>query len=81
MARIKENELEELKSSEEVTKEVDGDNEAVVNVGVKKVKIHTLEDIDSMIACQPIRIAKDKDCSVPSDVAAILCNSKKAYRV
>lgn len=48
---------------------------------IKNVKIRVIEDIDCIIACKPYRIAKDKEASVPSDVAAILCYAKKAYKL
>lgn len=54
---------------------------AVVSTGKKNVKIRPVEDIDCLIACKPYRLYKDKEASVPSDVAAILCYAKKAYRL
>lgn len=54
---------------------------AEVSEEVKKVKIHTLEDINCLIAGNTVSIRKDKDVEVSSDVAAILCYSKKAYRI
>ena len=73
-------------SNEETgTPEVVETNERVevaeVSEEVKKVKIHTLEDIDCLIAGNTVSIRKDKDVEVSSDVAAILCYSKKAYRI
>ena len=53
----------------------------IAEAPVKKVKIHATEDIDCFIAGTPVTISKDKDAEVPSDVAAILCFSKKAYRL
>lgn len=53
----------------------------IAEAPVKKVKIHATEDIDCFIAGTPVAIRKDKDAEVPSDVAAILCFSKKAYRL
>ena len=47
----------------------------------KLVKIHAMESINSIIAGKPYFLAKDRDHSVPSDVAAILVNGKKAYRI
>ena len=55
--------------------------EARVNTEVKKVRIRAVEDINSLIACVPYTIAKDKEVLVPSDVAAILCFARKAYRL
>lgn len=54
---------------------------AVVSTGKKNVKIRPVEDIDCLIACKPYKLYKDKEVSVPSDVAAILCYAKKAYRL
>lgn len=53
----------------------------VAEAPVKKVKIHATEDIDCFIAGTSVSIRKDKEAEVPSDVAAILCFSKKAYRL
>lgn len=47
----------------------------------KKVRIRATEDIHCLIACIPYDIAKDKEVQVPSDVAAILCFARKAYRL
>lgn len=47
----------------------------------KKVKIRATEDIDCIIACQPVKVKKDKETAVASDVAAILCFAEKAYRL
>lgn len=52
-----------------------------ITTGVKNVRIHTVEEINSIISCVPYTFAKDKDVMVPSDVAAILCYAKKAYRL
>ena len=55
--------------------------EAIISTGKKNVKIRTVEDIDCIISCKPYKFAKDKEVSVPMDVAAILCYAKKAYRL
>lgn len=52
-----------------------------VTTGVKMVKIRVVEEVDCLIACKPYKFAKDKEASVPADVAAILCYAKKAYRL
>lgn len=59
-----------------------GDNapKAEVAKGERKVKIHTTEEVDCIIAGIPYVIAKNKDAQVPADVAAILVNAQKAYR-
>ena len=54
---------------------------SVQDAAPKLVKIHAMEAIDSIIAGKPYFLAKDRDHSVPSDVAAILVNGKKAYRI
>lgn len=62
----------------------DGDapaEDAEVTIEVKKVKIRATEDIDCLIACQPVKVKKDKETIVASDVAAILCFAGKAYRL
>lgn len=55
--------------------------EVEVTAEVKKVKIRATEDIDCIIACQPVKVKKDKETTVSSDVAAILCFAEKAYRL
>lgn len=54
---------------------------AEVADGVKKVKIHTTESVDAIIAGTSYVLAENKDAQVPADVAAILVNAHKAYRV
>lgn len=80
------NDMTEETSTEEVTvaQPTGKKNEATVgtvSTAKKLVKIRAVEDIDCLIACKPIRIAKDKEATVPVDVAAILCYAKKAYRL
>lgn len=55
--------------------------EIVITSDTKKVKIHVVEEVDCIVACTPYKLRKDKDYQVPSDVAAILCYAKKAYRI
>lgn len=70
-------------SNEETTEEPAADVAAVAKVTTekKKVKIRVMEDVDCLIACVPYQFTKDKEVAVPSDVAAILCYAKKAYRL
>lgn len=72
-------------STEESTVEQPTDKkevtEATVSTGKKNVKIRIVENVDCLIACKPYKFAKDKEASVPSDVAAILCYANKAYRL
>lgn len=86
MAKREKIEDEDLKNegfNEEINTDTTTEKEPEVRVttGVKKVKIHTVEEINSIISCIPYHFAKDKDVLVPSDVAAILCFAKKAYRL
>ena len=64
----------------EVSKERTAE-EVNISAGAKKVKIQVVQDVDCIVACVPYKLSKDKAYSVPSDVAAILCNAKKAYRI
>lgn len=54
---------------------------AKVNTSEKMIKIRTCEVIDCYIAKQHYTFAKGKEVSVPSDVAAILCSSQRAFRL
>ena len=78
---------EETEASTEETTDVQPDGKknetatATVSTVRKTVKIRAVEDINCLIACKPYAIAKDKEASVPVDVAAILCYAKKAYRL
>lgn len=68
---------ESKESSEKVEKPVKSEP----TVGdEKKVRIVTSEEIDCWIGGVHYVIGERKDASVPSDVAAILCSSRKAYR-
>ena len=53
----------------------------VTTTPIKNVKIHTLEEVNCYIGGAHYSFAKGKEASVPSDVAAILTNSQKAYRI
>ena len=56
--------------------------EARVNVTTsKKVKVRASEDIDCIVGGTSYAISKDKEATLPSDVAAILCFAGKAYRL
>ena len=50
-------------------------------VSVKPVKVHTLEEVDCWIGGNHYQLRKDHDHSVPSDVAAVLVNARKVYRI
>lgn len=71
---------EEMNAEQHAVKDTETPT-AVVSTGTKNVKIRPVEDIDCLIACKPYKLYKDKEVSVPSDVAAILCYAKKAYRL
>lgn len=55
--------------------------EEVQETPTKKVKIRVSETVNCYIANVPYYMEKDKNYQVPSDVAAILVNSGKAYRI
>ena len=55
--------------------------EVTVSNGTKKVKVQVVEEVNCIVACVPYNLKKDRAHLVPSDVAAILCNAKKAYRI
>lgn len=79
------NEDEEVKSNSDkasIEESTDyTDVVAAISTAKKNVKIRVVEEIDCLISCKPYKFAKDKEVSVPSDVAAILCFAKKAYRL
>lgn len=50
-------------------------------VTTKDVKIHTLEEVDCWVGGNHYQLRKDRDFSVPSDVASVLTNARKAYRI
>lgn len=47
----------------------------------KNVRIKTFEKVDCIVGKIPYKIDKDREAFVPSDVAAILVTSKKAFRL
>lgn len=47
----------------------------------KKVRIHCIEEVDCIIAGVAYNFPKGKEVDVPADVAAILNNSQRAYRM
>lgn len=75
-----ENPNEEVKEETATDKERTAE-EVIVTTGAKKVKVQVVEDVNCLVACTPYELKKDKAYLVPSDVAAILCNAKKAYRI
>lgn len=56
-------------------------NPATVGTGVRNVRVHTTEAIDAIVAGERYVFRADKDVSVPADVAAILTNAHKAFRL
>ena len=75
----------EVDSNVEVNMEDKGESryteEVKVTPAAKKVKVRAVEDIHCIVACISYTFIKDKEYLVPSDVAAILCNANKAYRL
>ena len=59
---------------------VGNDEEVAVTTTIKKVTITALCDIDCWVGGVHYVIRDKKQMSVPSDVAAILTTSRKAYR-
>jgi len=53
----------------------------VVNTQQRLVRIRTSEPVQAIIAQVKYDFPKDKEVSVPVDVAAILTTSRKAYRI
>ena len=71
----------QLNNESEGTQAQNQEQEAkVTTTPIKNVKIHTLEEVNCYIGGTHYSFAKGKEASVPSDVAAILTNSQKAYR-
>ena len=54
---------------------------SVVEEDVRMVKVRAAEDIECIIAGVAVSIRNGDEQEVPSDVAAILCYSGKAYRL
>lgn len=52
----------------------------VTEVAEKKVKIHCVEEVESIISGTTYRFRKDANVEVPAGIAAILVRGKKAYR-
>lgn len=77
----KENPTEEIKEETAAENKERVAEEVTVTAGAKKVKVQVVEDVNCIVACVPYNLKKDKAHLVPSDVAAILCNAKKAYRI
>lgn len=77
----KENPTEEIKEETAAENKERVAEEVSVTAGAKKVKVQVVEDVNCIVACVPYNLKKDKAYLVPSDVAAILCNAKKAYRI
>lgn len=51
-----------------------------VSESVKRVRVIASEEVDCWIGGAQYKMVERKEYLVPADVAAILCNSKKAYR-
>ena len=77
---IEESEAQVINPESEGTQE-ENQEAKVVEAPIKNVKIHTLEEVNCYVGGAHYSFAKGKEESVPSDVAAILTNSQKAYRI
>lgn len=78
-------EVDTLETKEEKPKTKQAPVEEVQEIRISKTKeklveIHTTEEIEATIGGVKYNFRKDTDQKVPVDVAAILSNSKKAYR-
>ena len=72
----------QLNNESEGTQAQNQEQEAqVTTTPIKNVKIHTLDEVNCYVGGTHYSFAKGKEASVPSDVAAILTNSQKAYRI
>ena len=72
----------QLNNESEGTQAQNQEQEAqVTTTPIKNVKIHTLDEVNCYVGSVHYSFAKGKEASVPSDVAAILTNSQKAYRL
>lgn len=60
---------------------VEAPEDAVATSSTKSVRVHLTEDVNSFIGGNHYTGRKDRDLVVPSDVAAILVNGRKAYRI
>jgi hypothetical protein len=58
-----------------------GKEASVVKTETKLVKVRTIEDIDCFIGGTRYTIRKDREASVPTDVAAILTTARKVFRI
>lgn len=72
---------EEQASQDEPKKPRNAPKAEVAENTVKKVKIHTTDPIDCLIANVHYTFPANRDAQVPADVAAILVNAKKAFRM
>lgn len=77
---IEESEAQLINAESEGTQE-ETQEAQVIKTPIKNVKIHTLEEVNCYIGGIHYSFAKGKEASVPTDVAAILTNSQKAYRI
>ena len=80
MARTKEKDAEVEKPIVVSTDEGPVEEAEVTNA-VKMVKIHVYKSTDAIIGGDRYTFTEDSDHQVPADVAAILVNGEKAYRL
>lgn len=76
-----EQDVPELEEPEEVVVQTAPVQKPVVNTQQRLVRIRTSEPVQAIIAQVKYNFPKDKEVSVPADVAAILMTSRKAYRI
>lgn len=58
-----------------------GKEASVVKTETKMVKVRAIEDVDCYIGGTRHTIRKDREASVPTDVAAILSSARKVFRI
>ena len=81
VGQVEKGEIEEVAPEAPAPEQVKPAPAQAAKIESKMVSIHVMEYVDSIIAQKRYTIRKHSDVKVPSDVAAILVTSKKAYRV
>ena len=72
---------EQAEVVEPIKVEAKKESKPTLNTKVPTVKVRAMEDIDATIGGKSYVIRKDREASVPTDVACVLVNSKLAYRI
>lgn len=73
--------VEQAEVAEPIKVEAKKESKPTLNTKVPTVKVRAMEDIDATIGGKLYNIRKDREASVPTDVACVLVNSKLAYRL